>query len=134
MKLKYTVLYVGDIKRAVEFYERAFGLKNRFIHESGQYAEMETGDSTLAFASDALAGTFFKGQDGYTRNVPGEKPAGIQISFEPEDVELAYQRAVDAGALGVVKPELKPWGWVSAFVRDLDGVLVELAKEAQTSS
>lgn len=128
VKLKYTVLYVSDIKRSVRFYEQAFGLKNRFIHESGQYAEMETGDTTLAFSSDELASTFFK--EGYKKNVPNDKAAGIQIALQPDDVERAYQSAIKAGATGLAKPELKPWGWMSAFLRDPDGILIELAKEA----
>jgi lactoylglutathione lyase len=127
MKMKYTVLHVHDIQRSVEFYRKAFGIKNRFIHESGQYAEMETGDSTLAFASDDLASSIIK--DGYRRNLPGEKPSGIQIAFEPDDVEKAFENALKAGATAVSLPELKPWGWISAFVRDPDGILVELAKE-----
>ena len=127
MRLSYTIFYVSDIKKSVHFYERAFGIKNRFIHESGEYAEMETGNTTLAFSANELAATFFK--EGYRKNVPSEKPAGMQIAFEPEDVERAYDSAIKAGATGVSKPELKPWGWMSAFVRDPDGILVELAKE-----
>lgn len=132
MKLKYTVLYVSDIKRSVHFYERAFGLKNRFIHESGQYAEMETGETTLAFSSDEFASTFFK--EGYRRNMPTDKAAGIEIALEPDEVERAYESAIRAGAIGLAKPELKPWGWMSAFLRDPDGILIELAKEVPSQN
>ncbi|WP_052289959.1 VOC family protein [Scytonema millei] len=59
MKFSYTILYVKDVTHAVAFYERAFNLKQRFIHESGQYAEMETGGTTLAFASNELARSNF---------------------------------------------------------------------------
>ena len=47
MKFSYTILYVKDVAQSVAFYERAFGLKQRFIDESGQYAEMETGETSL---------------------------------------------------------------------------------------
>ena len=36
MRLGYVILYVPDVAAAVEFYERAFGLSRRFVHESGQ--------------------------------------------------------------------------------------------------
>jgi catechol 2,3-dioxygenase-like lactoylglutathione lyase family enzyme len=39
MKLAYVILYVPRVRDAVEFYERAFGLKCRLVHESGAYAE-----------------------------------------------------------------------------------------------
>ncbi len=41
MKLGYVILHVPDVALAVAFYERAFGLVRRLIHDSGQYAEME---------------------------------------------------------------------------------------------
>lgn len=53
MKFGYTIVYVPDVKASVEFFERAFGLKTRFVHESG-YAEMDTGETALAFASHQL--------------------------------------------------------------------------------
>lgn len=55
MKLGYTILYVKDVKQTIDFYQRAFALKLKFIHESSQYAEMDTGETTLAFASETLA-------------------------------------------------------------------------------
>ena len=37
MQLAYTILYVDDVRRSVAFYEQAFGLTSRFVHESGDY-------------------------------------------------------------------------------------------------
>lgn len=55
MKLSYSILYVEDIQRTIKFYQEAFGLKHKFTHESGDYAEMNTGETTLAFCSHGLA-------------------------------------------------------------------------------
>ncbi len=38
MQLGYTILYVEDVIATVEFYEAAFGLNRKFIHESQLYA------------------------------------------------------------------------------------------------
>lgn len=54
MKFGYTILYVEQVEETVQFYEKAFGLKRRFIHESG-YAAVETGETTLAFCDHQLA-------------------------------------------------------------------------------
>jgi len=35
MKFGYTIIYTDDVEKSIEFFERAFGLKRRFIHESG---------------------------------------------------------------------------------------------------
>jgi uncharacterized glyoxalase superfamily protein PhnB len=42
------------------------------------------------------------------------------------DPHAAYTHAIAAGALPVQAPRAKPWGQVVGYVRDLDGVLVEL--------
>ncbi|MEP0820910.1 VOC family protein [Trichocoleus desertorum GB2-A4] len=55
MKFSYTILYVKDVTHAIAFYERAFGLKQRFIDEGKQYAEMDTGGTALAFATNEFA-------------------------------------------------------------------------------
>ena len=54
MKLKYTIFYVEDVTRSIEFYEQAFGLKRTMIHESGDYGELNTGTTTLSFSSRRL--------------------------------------------------------------------------------
>ncbi|HEV7516808.1 MAG TPA: lyase, partial [Thermoanaerobaculia bacterium] len=41
-----------------------------------------------------------------------------------------YARAVEAGAAPVSQPATKPWGQDVAYVRDLDGVLIEIASPA----
>ncbi len=35
MKFSHISLFVKDVPQAVAFYEKAFGMKKRFIHESG---------------------------------------------------------------------------------------------------
>jgi lactoylglutathione lyase len=122
MRFGYTILYVGDVEASVDFYERAFGLERRLLHDSGEYAELETGATALAFASRELAG----------QNVPGldSGTAGFEVCLVTEEVAGAFARAVDAGADAVSEPATKPWGQEVAYVRDPDGVLVELASPA----
>jgi lactoylglutathione lyase len=124
MRFGYTILYVADVAASVDFYERAFGLERRLLHESGQYAELETGATALAFASHDLA----------AENVPGHAPAaggdGFEVCFVTEDVAAGYRSALDAGAEGVSEPASKPWGQEVAYVRDPDGILIEIASPA----
>jgi lactoylglutathione lyase len=123
MRFGFTILYVGDVGASVDFYERAFGLERRLVHDSGEYAELETGATALAFASRDLA----------AQNVPGLGPPSgnaFQVCLVTDDVNSGFARAVEAGAAPVSKPATKPWGQDVAYVRDPDGVLVELASPA----
>lgn len=123
MKLGYVILYVPDVAASVAFYGRAFGLAPRFVHDSGQYAELETGGTALAFAEEGFVGETCPG---FRLNRRSEAPAGFEVGFVAEDVATAFARAVAAGALPVAAPVTKPWGQTVAYVRDGDGVLVEL--------
>jgi catechol 2,3-dioxygenase-like lactoylglutathione lyase family enzyme len=124
VRFGYTILYVADVAASLDFYEAAFGLERRLLHESGQYAELETGATALAFASHELA----------AENVPGHSAAaggdGFEICLVTEEVATAYRHAVEAGAEAVSEPDSKPWGQEVAYVRDPDGVLIEIASPA----
>ena len=54
MKFGYTIIYVPDVAASLAFFERAFGLSRRFLHESGTYGELATGETTLSFAAHEL--------------------------------------------------------------------------------
>ena len=125
MKFSYTILYVKDVAQSVAFYEKAFGLKQQFIHESKQYAEMQTGGTTLAFASNELAKSNLP--QGFQENSLLNLPAGIEVGFVTDDIAAALSRAIEAGGVVVVDAKIKPWGQTVAYVRDLDGILVEIA-------
>ncbi len=51
---------------------------------------------------------------------------GVKLGLVTEDVAGAYARAVDAGATPLKEPAEKPWGQTVGYVRDLNGVLIEI--------
>jgi lactoylglutathione lyase len=126
MRLGYVILYVPDVDATLSFYETVFGLKRRFLHDSGQYGELDTGATALAFAAEALVETTCHE---FRRNRPSETPAGAEVAFVVEDVQAAYDGAVSKGATALVAPLQKPWGQTIAYVRDCNGFLVELCSE-----
>lgn len=126
MKFGYTIIWVDDVVKTVEFYEKAFGLVRRTLQDMGQYiwAEIETGNTTLAFSSKSEAETLFSG--GFHANDPTQPPTLIQISFITPDVGTAYMRAIGAGAKALDAPKTQSGGKTIARVRDPNGVLVSL--------
>ena len=130
MRFGYTILYVSDVASSLEFYERALGQRRRFVHESGQYAELDTGPTALAlaFAAHELAAANVPGIY-RPEEAPGTRPA-FEVCFVTDNVQAAFDRAVEEGATAVSPPQTKPWGQDVAYVRDPDGNLVELASPA----
>ena len=125
----YTILYVRDVAASLAFYERAFDQRRRLLHESGQYAELETGSTTLAFASHELAAANLP--QAFRPPAAAEWETPFEVCFVTDDVTAAYGRALDAGAGAVSDPQTKPWGQEVAYVSDPDGTLIELASPAR---
>ena len=120
----YTILYVRDVAKTTEFYEKAFGFQRKFIDPQNQYAELNTGNTTLSFASIELASSNLT--EGFMESNLNQKPFGIEVGIATMDVEAPVSQAVSAGATLVEEPKTKPWGQVVAYVRDPDGFLLEI--------
>jgi lactoylglutathione lyase len=126
MNFAYTLVFVADVAASLDFFDRAFGLPRRFLHESGAYGEVDTGPGgvKLAFVDHATARDSVQGD--YVAADTSDKPLGMEIGFTVDDVQAAFDRAVAAGARPLAAPVSKPWGQVVAYVRCPDGTLVEL--------
>ena len=123
MRFGYTILYVPDVPATVAFYEAAFGLHRRFLHESGMYAELETGATALAFAHESMAAA-----NGLTieHAIPSNPAPPMEIAFVTDAPEAAFAHAVNHGA-SVVRPiEDKPWGQRVGHLRDVNGIVIEI--------
>jgi len=129
MQFGYTIIYVPDVLASVAFFEKAFGLKRRFVHESG-YAEMDTGATALAFAAHELGGSNLP--NGYVKASESTVPLGMEIALVTEQVADAHAKAVAAGAVSLKEPVVKPWGQTVSYVRCPDGTLVELCSPVAT--
>ena len=126
----YTIIYVPDVAASLDFFTQAFGIELRLLHESGAYAELETGQTTLAIASHDLGEMNFPA--GYIKAHTSTKPLGIEIGLVTDDVPSAHKRAVSMGAIELSAPAVKPWGQVVSYVRCPDGSLVELCTPVGT--
>ncbi|RZJ11513.1 MAG: VOC family protein [Rubrivivax sp.] len=126
MNFAYTLVFVADVAASLDFFDKAFGLTRRFLHESGAYGEVETGAGgvKLAFVDHATARDSV--QHDYVAADASAKPLGMEIGFTVGDVPAAFDRALGAGAKPLAAPTVKPWGQTVAYVRCPDGTLVEL--------
>lgn len=118
MQLRYVVLYVADVGASMAFYSRAFGLTVGFLHDDGDYGEMATGDTRLAFS-----------RLGQNRETSGAVAPGLPacgLAFATEDLSAALDRALTAGAVLVQHATAMPWGQTICYVRTPEGTLIEI--------
>ena len=52
--------------------------------------------------------------------------ASAHVALWSDNIEQDWLRAVEAGAEIVKALEAKPWGQIAGYVRDQDGIIVEL--------
>lgn len=130
MKLGYTIIYVPDVNASLRFFEQAFGLTRRFLHDTGLYGELATGETTLAFAAHTLGEMNFP--NGHVTAHDSPRPLGMEIAFVTDSVAAAHATAIDCGATELAAPQVKPWGQTVSYVRCPDGTLVELCSPMGT--
>jgi uncharacterized glyoxalase superfamily protein PhnB len=123
IKYGYTILYVENVEATLAFYVKAFGIAQKSITPEKDYGELETGSTTLAFASYSVAE--FNGIAIERRNSKA-LPSPFEITFVADDIESAWKQAVEAGAEMVKEPTQKPWGQTVGYLRDINGFLVEI--------
>ena len=124
IKFAYTILYVEDVLKSMDFYQRAFGFKEKMLAPDNSYGEVMSGETTLSFAQLSLAKSNLR--DGFIKSDLSKQPFGIEIGFTTDDVEGTLKQAVSVGAVLIEESKTKPWGQVVAYVRDLDGFLIEV--------
>jgi lactoylglutathione lyase len=119
----YVILIVEDLDRALRFYTGVLGLK--LGHRSGDYAQLDTGATRLAFYTRSAMGKTL----GIFLESPALNSPGFEIGFKVADVDATFSELVERGAVPLVSPTNRFWGQRTAYVRDPDGHLIELAQE-----
>ncbi len=126
MKFGYTILYVSNVEDTLTFYQNAFGFTRKMLHGTGGYGELESGPTTLAFAS--VEGMRELGK---TPKAPEASAPSFELALTTDDVAQGVETAVKAGAKLVSAPADMPWGQTIAYVSDINGFLVEICTPIQ---
>jgi lactoylglutathione lyase len=124
IQFAYTILYVQDVEKSIQFYENAFGFKRKFIVPDNSYGELSTGNTTLSFASIDQANSNLK--EGFTESSLQNKPCAMEIAFTTDDVEATFADAIKHGAVSEAIPTFKSHGQTVGYLRDIDGFLIEI--------
>ena len=115
---------VSDLDRSADFYTRGLGLYEKGKYDLGPMPEVLVGTD-----GDAVSILLVR----YTaRNEAPEIGTGFEkIVLACDDVAGAYERALAEGGTSEVEPRtVESMGLTVAMVRDPDGYLIELVKQA----
>jgi catechol 2,3-dioxygenase-like lactoylglutathione lyase family enzyme len=109
-RLTELALFTADVAGVIVFYERALAIAP--AERSEQHAVFRLGELVLRIHAAVEPG-------------PGDPPADDHVAFTIEGLD-DHAAALTAAGLSVDGPRDLPWGR-SAYVRDPDGRLIELA-------
>ena len=120
----YTILYVEDVPKSTEFYEKSLGFKKRMLTPENDYGEIMSGATTIAFANFELGRSNIK--DGYVESDINKKPFGIELAFTTNNVEETMKKAIANGAVLIENAVTKPWGQEVGYLKDVNGFILEI--------
>lgn len=132
IKFGYTIVYVDDVEKCLKFFELAFDMKRKFLDDSGDYGELDTGTTTLAFATHTLGQTNLP--TGYIKVNDTNKPLGIEIALITNNVEESHNIAIKFGAKSIKTPYKTSWGQTVAYLQTPSGILLELCSPIHNQS
>jgi uncharacterized glyoxalase superfamily protein PhnB len=109
------VFVFKDARKAIEFYKRAFGAKERFLMPGPEgkgvmHAEMMIGDSIVMMSDE------FPDQNCKSAESIGSSP--ISFYLYVENVDAAFSRALEAGAKSQMQVQDMFWGDRVGSVQD----------------
>ncbi len=119
MKFTKSIHYVSSATAALDFYRTVFGFEIRYLHESKEYGELNTGETTLAFATN-------RDNRGICADHPEKDDAKTELQFTTDAVAAIFEKAVNAGAVPLKEPVQKPTGQTVALIKAIDGTFVEI--------
>ena len=112
-QIHYAIVFVSDMKRAVEFYRDVLGLPLRF--ESPGWTEFSTDSTTLAL------------------HPAGDHPAGsCRLGFHVDDLD-AFHKDMEAKGVRCLRPPSQQFGVRLAEYVDPDGLPFSVAQTATST-
>jgi uncharacterized glyoxalase superfamily protein PhnB len=120
----YTILYVKDVASTIKFYNEAFGFEKKMLTPENDYGEINSGSTTIAFASIELGKSNFR--NGFEESKLTNKPFGIELAFTSTTVKEVMTNAIRFGAVELEEAVTKPWGQEVGYLRDPNGFIIEI--------
>ena len=110
MQLAYVNVYVTNLERSVEFFEKTLGLGLQFAEKKFGYASFDAGPVRMGLAQ-------IDPEDEDTRALVGRQTG---VGFGVRDLVESHARLEAAGVAFPMKPARQPWGGFMAMFADPD--------------
>lgn len=128
-RINAVVLFVKDLKRAIEFYKDIIGVEVIFTDDVSSALRLENQDFALL-------------SEDYGVELLSEEALGlhaggghrVMLCADIDDVDDAYNRLMAKGVSFIKPPADQTWGWRTAYFTDPDGHIWELRQSIPVQS
>ena len=124
MRLDGFGLLVNDMAGMIRFYRDVLGFEIKEPEDTGNVYLVKDGTLFLLYGRKDFENMTHRRYE-YVRGLNGHSEIALYVDTF-EEVDAAYQRAVDHGATPVLAPETEPWGQRTCYIADPEGNLIEI--------
>ena len=110
MKLLYVNVYVTNLERSVQFFEKTLGLELQFKDAGFGYASLDAGPIRMGLAQ-------IDAEDEPSRALVGRQTG---VGFAVPDLEATHSELASRGVEFTMTPAKQPWGAKMAMFADPD--------------
>lgn len=124
MRLDGFGLLVEDMAKMIRFYRDVLGFEIQEAEDTSNVYLVKDGTFFLLYGRNDFEKMTKRRYD-YIKGLNGHFELALYVDTFDE-VDVAFQKAVENGATPVLEPELEPWGQKTCYIADPEGNLIEI--------
>ena len=124
MRLDGFGIFVEDMGRMIRFYRDVLGFEIKEAENTENVYLVKDGTLFLLYGRRDFEAMTHRKYD-YIKGLNGHFEIALYVDTF-EEVDAAFKKAVENGAVPVLEPELEPWGQRTCYIADPEGNLIEI--------
>ena len=124
MRLDGFGLLVEDMARMVRFYRDVLGFEIKEAEDTSNVYLVKDGTLFLLYGRKDFEKMTHRRYD-YVKGPNGHFEVALYVDTFDE-VDYAFSKSVENGAVPILPPELEPWGQRTCYIADPEGNLIEI--------
>ena len=124
MRLDGFGLFVKDMAKMIRFYRDVLGFEIKEAEDTSNVYLVKDGTLFLLYGRsdfEKMTGHRYE----YVKGLNGHSELALYVDTF-EEVDSAFEHAVENGATAVMEPKLEPWGQRTCYIADPEGNLIEI--------
>ena len=124
MRLDGFGIFVEDMGKMIRFYRDVLGFEIKEAEDTSNVYLVKDGTLFLMYGRKDFEKMTSRRYE-YIKGLNGHYEIALYVDTF-EEVDAAFRKAVEKGAVPVLEPELEPWGQRTCYIADPEGNLIEI--------